>query len=221
VIGATAAVATVGLLGAVLALTRRPTPPPAPTAPAASPEPTTPPVIAAPPADSAQIIKGLPESLPAPIVFSTKGGLHVEAPAGASIYLDGHIVGFGTLQKDSVTIGRHEIRAALPAGDDCSSASQTQTVTVSPRQTRTVHLSLSQCGSLDLSNVTPLPAKYRLTGGGRVLTGTIVPGLPPVTLPEGDYQLVIQARTCPVFTDTLHVQAGAKQVLPRTKLMCG
>jgi hypothetical protein len=54
-----------------------------------------------------------------------------------------------------------------------------------------------------------------------VLTGTIVPGLPPVTLPEGDYQLVIQARTCQVFTDTLHVQAGTKQVLPRTKLLCG
>ena len=219
VAGVVGVVAVAGVSAAV-ALARRdqavPAPPPVDrvtldTAPVTAPPPA--------PVDSVPSQVQLPESLPKPMSTVVRDGLRVSAPAEARVYVDTRFVAFGNWQADTLTVGRHEVRAVLSGAADCASATKTTVVTVARRELKAVHLAPAPCGLLGLS-VTPLPATYKLSDDGdRVLFEGSLPLARPLTLPEGDYHLVVTARYCAAYDDHVHVQSGGTQTLP-IKLIC-
>jgi hypothetical protein len=85
---------------------------------------------------------------------------------------------------------------------------------------RKLQLRPTPCGSIALDDVRPLPAHYTLSreGGGFHADGPV--SATSLVVPEGAYRLIVEARDCAKYDDSLHVQAASTPIRPRVRLYC-
>jgi hypothetical protein len=132
-------------------------------------------------------------------------------------------VGRGSWISDSVTPGRHLVRAVLPAVAGCESADSALTVELQPGERKVVRLRPVRCGRLLVDDVSPTPAHFVLRGvrGAFERRGN-VPFLAPLVVPEGEYTLTVDVPGCVEFNDRVRVLGnGALQRTARIRLICG
>jgi eukaryotic-like serine/threonine-protein kinase len=151
----------------------------------------------------------------------THGGLWVEAPANATVSVNGQEA-VGGWRSDSLKPQTYQVSATVEAPAGCVTATQSRSVVVRAvaRATR-VTLSPRSCGTLSFDAIPP-KAQYTLTSltpsdSGLRRTGTL-----PVTkmvLPVGDYLRVISQPRCFPYGDTVTVETRDKS-LPARRMAC-
>jgi len=172
-------------------------------------------VATARPADSAS-------PRPAPRAAAARvasAALAVSVPPLADVYVDGERVARGSWRGDRVRPGRHEVRAVVASLPGCASADTSVVVDLRAGGPETVNLDPVGCGRLTF-DVQPTPAEYRLVParGGPALEGQL-PIAEPLFLPDGDYELRIEATQCAAYTATVPVLAGRART-ERARLIC-
>jgi len=146
--------------------------------------------------------------------------LSVAVPTGAEVYVDGTPVGRGPVQRETLPVGRHVIRATVASLPGCPSADTNVVVDLTPGARRTVRLDPVACGRLEF-DVVPTPAQFRLvpTRGGPVREG-ILPLGEPLLLPDGEYALTIESRECAPYEDTRVPVVAGRTRTERARLLC-
>ncbi|HZF68026.1 MAG TPA: serine/threonine-protein kinase [Gemmatirosa sp.] len=166
---------------------------------------------------------GRSDSLPAAPPPPSRGTLELGAPPEAALTVDGTSVGRGSWVSDSVTPGRHWVRAVLPAVAGCESADSALAVELQPGERKVVRLRPVRCGRLLVDDVSPAPAHFVLRGvrGAFERRGS-VPFQAPLVVPEGEYTLTVDVAGCVEFNDRVRVLGnGALQRTARIRLICG
>jgi hypothetical protein len=160
-----------------------------------------------------------PRPAPRPAARVASAALAVSVPPLADVYVDGERVARGSWRGDRVRPGRHEVRAVVASLPGCASADTSVVVDLRAGGPETVNLDPVGCGRLTF-DVQPTPAEYRLVParGGPALEGQL-PIAEPLFLPDGDYELRIEATQCAAYTATVPVLAGRART-ERARLIC-
>jgi tRNA A-37 threonylcarbamoyl transferase component Bud32 len=175
------------------------------------------------PVDSLQVgVLGAPPATPSvgsSALNRPVASLSISAP-GATIRLNGAVVGRGTMKLDTLSPGTYMVRASLPSSEGCSTSDTTATVMLAPRDVREISLNLRACGTLTIIPL-PSPARYTLqpVGGGAAKMGTLA-GTSSVLLPEGRYRLTVSAPACANYEGEVTVSAAGTET-KRVLLLCG
>ncbi|HEX5438536.1 MAG TPA: serine/threonine-protein kinase [Gemmatimonadaceae bacterium] len=135
--------------------------------------------------------------------------LHVTAPAGAVITVDGVPIGTGSLSSDSLAAGRHEIAATMESFiAPCSTARASTHVRLGAHGTTRVSLTPRACGSMAL-DVVPAGAHFAVTtAAGDSVENGVAPLDTVLVLPAGSYHLQVSARYCAPYTSHFELAAG-------------
>ena len=149
--------------------------------------------------------------------------LDVVAPDSARLFVDHQLVGRGSWT-GSFTVGaRVVLRAVLEtASPTCDAAVRDTTVRLTTRGRTTVHLPVRGCLAVSY-DVTPRDARVLFTplDGGRSVE-LRADSARAFSLPEGRYQVLIQAPRCVTGTDTIVVapKADGTPITRRFPLIC-
>ena len=155
------------------------------------------------------------------IADEATGRIGVVVPNGVEVYLDGDLVSHGPWRRATVPVGRHIVRASLGVLPGCSSADTAVAIDVAPGSARVISLDPVPCGRLMLEFSAPAAPHYTLSPlqGGPAREG-MLPLAQPLVLPDGKYKLVVEARACARYEDTIPVVAGTIRREPRRRMLC-
>jgi serine/threonine-protein kinase len=170
----------------------------------------------APRADSAFAQAPAPDTLAAGFTDSlltvpTVALLTVDAPPTATVSVDGTTLPRAAWNGDSIAPGRHVIRGTVRALDGCPTAVDRQTIDLAAGEQRTVQLRPTPCGELSIAVGKPPRAQFTVTPkrGSVGAQQGILPLAGPLVLPEGWYQVRVQATLCAAYDDSVRVAGGA------------
>ncbi|MGZ8375862.1 MAG: serine/threonine-protein kinase [Gemmatirosa sp.] len=147
--------------------------------------------------------------------------LTVDAPPTATVSVDGTTLPRAAWRGDSIAPGRHVLRGTVRSLDGCPTAVDRQTVDLTAGEQRTVQLRPTPCGELTIAVGRPARAQFAVTPkrgnvGGQ--QGTL-PLAAPLVLPEGWYQVRVQAALCAPYDDSVRV-TGTTPARVRLNLIC-
>ncbi len=192
------------------------------------------------PGDSGLVGENAPLTLPAltvlapptiadsvPEVVALPPTLHISAPDGATLTVDGRRVGDGSWTSSKLTAGSHRVAAEVATVPGCESARDEKRVTLVAGRTDRVQLAPRPCGTLTILPQVggkPLPAdaggRYTLVDASGASRSGRLPVSSPVVLPAGRYDLrVDNVSLCTQFSGMVEVIAGST-VSPRIVLLC-
>ncbi len=194
-----------------------------PTAPPAARAGRPPNAMAAPPAAPPETI-GTPHARARPAITArAEARLDLIAPDSARLYVDNRLVGTGRWTGIFPPGARVVVRAVLAhAATNCDAAVRDTTILLTSRGRMRVSLPVRGCVAVSV-DVTPRDARVLFTpldGGRRVeLRADSARAL---SLPEGRYQLRMQAPRCVTGTDTITVAptANGMPITRRFPLIC-
>ncbi|MGI8496158.1 MAG: serine/threonine-protein kinase [Gemmatimonadaceae bacterium] len=152
---------------------------------------------------------------------SRKRELRVLAPTGATIEVDGEVVGSGEFRTESLGPGSHDVAAALTGFPACASARQMTRVSLDSSGITTLKLTPRRCGMLVL-DVRPAGARYLLTPmgvQGKPIHGQLTSTRASVQLAAGSYQLKISASLCADYNNDITI-VPATNATENVKLLC-
>jgi serine/threonine-protein kinase len=173
-------------------------------------------VVAAPAPDTLAGGGGFVDSM---LTVPSVATLIVDAPPTATVSVDGTTLPRSAWDGDSVKPGRHVVRGSVRSLDGCPTAIDRQTVDLAAGEQRTVQLRPTPCGELSL-DVRPTRARFAITPkrGGAAREGALPLGA-PLVLPEGWYQLAVEASLCAPYNDSVRVAAARPTRIP-IRLIC-
>ena len=144
--------------------------------------------------------------------------LHIDAPAGATIAIDGFHLAPGTHDVPNIP-GSHRVAAVVLSVHGCSWARDEATVVVLDTGVTTVNLSPRSCGYV-APDIAPAAATWRVlpTSGGALAHGSaaIADSAP---LPAGTYALEVAASYCATYRAPVVISAGQTAHV-RVRLLC-
>jgi eukaryotic-like serine/threonine-protein kinase len=153
------------------------------------------------PVDSAPRVVVPPAPAPPPLV-------EVVAPLGATVSVNGLEVGQGPWRTDTLKPGTYVLAASVRSYERCGSARVVDTVYVRNTGDTRVSLTPKPCGFLAVSS-TPERAEYAvITSTGFRLRAGALPLSDSLLLPVGRYRLVLRARYCSTFDDSVRIESG-------------
>lgn len=164
---------------------------------------------------------------PPPTPPRQRATIHATAPDGATISLDGHVVGEGSWSSDTIGPGAHVLAALVATLPGCATALVEQRVSAAAGSVTRVPLSPRPCGRLAIvprvgsAELAPeAGGRYTLVDAeGESRSGDLPLG-GPLLLPAGRYDLKVGSiALCSQFSGTVDVAAG-ETVTPRILLLC-
>lgn len=148
--------------------------------------------------------------------------LSVTLPAAAELLINGEPVGRGNWSSDTLAPGVYALQASVRSNPICDYATVRDTARIALNDTATVRLDPKGCGQLTISS-TAARATYVLRSrvpGNPNRQGALPVGS-PLLLPEGIYELVINAPFCTEYRDpTLRIRAGEHERKINIPLFC-
>lgn len=144
--------------------------------------------------------------------------LHIDAPANATIEIDGFHLAPGTHNVPNIP-GTHRVVATVPSPRGCSWARDESTVLVQDTGATAVTLAPRSCGYV-APDIVPAAATWSvlLASGGALAHGSGIPG-DSALLPAGSHALEVSAPYCATYRAPVVVTAGHTTHV-RVRLLC-
>lgn len=145
--------------------------------------------------------------------------LDVIAPLAAQVTVNGVAVGKGKWRTDTLGAGTFVVAAQLDSQPNCPSTRREQRVTLGETGVQQLRLSPRACGQLRL-DIRPEGATYDLRSyaGDRPIRGQ-APTRGILTLPIGNYRMVVESRFCAPYRTEVRVTPET-QSSARVRLIC-
>jgi serine/threonine-protein kinase len=147
--------------------------------------------------------------------------LVITAPAGASISVDGRVVGSGSWRSSALAEGPHLVIASVRTVDGCPTARDSARVVVGIAGVTTQRLSPRACGELAIDAIQE-GARYTIapseSGWGKPIEG-LLPVSSTIVLPSGGYTIRVSAPYCADYHEEFAIEADRVH-RERVRLIC-
>lgn len=151
----------------------------------------------------------------------SRGTLQVDAPANATLSLNGRTIGRGYWISDTLVAGTYTLSASVQTLPGCPTMRDTRQVRVAPGRPARLGLAPRACGYLSIAGRPP-GAAYEITShaDSARTNGSLADGLTAVMLPVGSYRLRVTSPGCTPYEADVEIQPST-WTTQRLVLLCG